>query len=134
MSACSCYCDCDSVGSMLRGPHVARREVRSRDGKPYICPICKCMVESGQRCYDFAGLDDVGGGWFHRMHEVCYDLMIDFKREVCGHGQGADPNWSVPWPLHEGAQHAVAHGHEPYWRNWLLKYEQTWGFRSSEEG
>jgi hypothetical protein len=120
-SVCACDWDCgETLGACILGggPRTARKA-------GHTCCNCGGEVKPGQRCVDFAGLNgDDCGGWFHRMHEECYDLMRLFAQERCG-----DPdNWAVPFSLTEAAEHAVAEGDDPFWRRWLDGYERTWTF------
>jgi hypothetical protein len=115
MSACSCSFDFECIGSMVRGPHIARMA-----GK--LCDNCGVEVRSGQRCVDSFGLYGDGGGWNIRFHAECFELMTRFVGKVCGYPE----EWTSPFDLEEASQHAMAHGDDPFWRDWLLLYEQTW--------
>jgi hypothetical protein len=46
-----------------------------------------------------------------------------FGERMCG------GEWSFPFNLDEAAEHAMANGDDPFWRDWLLLYEQTWAWR-----
>ena len=118
MSVCACGWDCYTLGSCILGggPRVAKKA-------GHVCCNCGGPVEPGQRCVDFAGLyGDDYGEFFYRMHEECYRLMKLFAERFCG------GEWAVPFNLTEAAAHAVSEGDDPFWRNWLLLYEKTWGF------
>lgn len=116
MSVCECSCDYDEEGmGHERGPHICRT--------PANCCYCEKSVEIGSRCYDmswfFAG--DPGRGGHAKAHETCRNLREQFADKVCD-GCYA---WSK-WDFDEASQYAVAHGDEPFWRDWLLLYETTW--------
>jgi hypothetical protein len=49
--------------------------------------------------------------------------MVLFAKRFCG------GEWSWPFDIHEAAKHAVAHGDDAYWRDWLFLYEQTWRYQ-----
>jgi len=117
-SVCECPWDAEYVGSCVMGPRVAR----SIPKRGNICPNCKEPVEIGNECVDYAGLDCEGGGWFHRFHRQCFELMESFGEEFC------DGGWHYPFDLTEAAEHAASRGEEPFWRRWLLKYEETWAW------
>ena len=115
MSACSCgYID-DVVGSMTRGPHIARMA-----GKK--CENCGQEVFPGQRCVDSFGVRDDNTGWNIRFHAECFELMERFAEKMCG------GDWCAPFDLEDASGHALAHADDPFWRDWLLLYEQTWAF------
>ena len=122
MDFCSCGWHDEALGSMVRGPHVARRAVRSRDGQPYVCPNCRAVVKPGQRCVDFAGLDGDGGGFFYRFHAECFELMRRCANKFC------DGEWCVPFDLEEAAQNIALIDDTEWARAWLLDYERTWAF------
>jgi hypothetical protein len=86
-----------------------------------ICPNCKCPVEIGQECIDHAGLIE-DYGFFHRFHRQCFELMESFGDALC------DGGWHYPFDLSEAAEHAASRGNEPFWKRWLLKYEETWAW------
>lgn len=118
MSVCSCDYGYETLGSCILGggPRIARKA-------EHTCCNCGGAVEPGQRCVDFAGLHgDDYSGFFHRMHEECYDLMCDFAGAVCG----CRDEWAVPFDLVDAAAHAVANADDPFWRSWLERYEMTW--------
>ena len=120
MSVCACACgwDNDVTGDCVMRNRTARTIPKSGN----VCPNCKCPVEIGQECIDHAGLDCDGGGWFRRFHRQCFGLMESFADAVC-HG-----DWCYPFDIIEAAEHAAANGHEPFWRTWLLVYEETWAW------
>ncbi len=61
MSICSCSYETEQIGSMIRGPHTARKPGR-------VCPNCKQPVIPGQygglceRCHVASGRDDLAHG------------------------------------------------------------------------
>ena len=118
MSVCYCGWDSEVIGDCVMRPRVAR----SIPKRGNICPNCKAPVEIGMECVDHAGLDTEGGGFFNRFHKICFGLMESFGDEYCGGG------WSYPFDLIEGAEHALAHSDEPFWREWLMQYEKTWAW------
>lgn len=119
MSVCACACgwDSDVTGDCVMRHRTARTIPKSGN----VCPNCKCQVEVGQECIDHAGLSE-GGGWFRRFHRQCFGLMESFADAVCG------GDWCYPFDIVEAAEHAAANGHEPFWRTWLLVYEETWAW------
>ncbi len=118
MSVCYCGWDSECLGDCVMRPRVARSIPKSGN----ICPNCKTPVEIGMECVDHAGLDCDGGGFFNRFHRICFGLMESFGDVVCGGG------WRYPFDLVEAAEHALAHGNEPFWREWLMQYEKTWAW------
>ena len=118
-SVCECPWGHDYVGTCVMGPRTARTIPKSGN----ICPNCKHPVPVGARCVDYAGIRDDGSGFFHRFHFQCFRLMESFAEQLCG------GEWAYPFDLEEAAEHAMAHGHEPQWKDWLLLYEQTWAWR-----
>jgi len=38
-----------------------------------------------------------------------------------------------PFDLEEAAKHAMAHGEDQFWRDWLLLYEQTWKYEAEAD-
>lgn len=119
MSVCGCWSGDWPLGACVMRSRTARA-IPKRGNR---CPNCGCAVEIGQRCIDYSGLDGDGNGFFDRFHEQCFLLMEMFGEKVCRGG------WHYPFDLDEAAEHAAAEGHDPYWRDWLLLYEQTWAWR-----
>ena len=114
-------CSCSYGGREVLGSRVSKEQTARKPG--FTCPNCGEPVVPGQKCIDSAGLyGDDDGGFFGRFHPECWRLMILFSDEMCG----GDYGW--PFDLTEAAAHAVAHGDEPFWRDWLLLYEQTWRY------
>uniref|UniRef100_A0A6H1ZE34 Uncharacterized protein n=1 Tax=viral metagenome TaxID=1070528 RepID=A0A6H1ZE34_9ZZZZ len=112
MSACSCGIE-TIIGGRISPVQTAR--------KPgFECATCGVLVEPGQKCVDIAYLYDDTGGFF-RLHAVCFELTRRFKEKVCGFEE-----WFGGMPLDEAVEHAVSQGHDPFWRDWLILYEQTW--------
>lgn len=120
MNVCACACgwDSDVIGDCVMRDRTARTVPKRGN----ICPNCSCPVEIGQECIDHAGLDGDGGGWFRRFHRQCFGLMESFADAVC-HG-----DWCYPFDIEEAAEHAAANGDDPFWRTWLLVYEETWAW------
>lgn len=118
MSVCYCGWDSECIGDCVMRERIAR----SIPKRGNICLNCKTPVEIGQECVDHAGLDCDGGRFFNRFHRQCFDLMELFGDRVCAGG------WHYPFDLVEGAEHALAHGDEPFWREWLMQYEKTWAW------
>jgi hypothetical protein len=116
----SCFCGWgeESIGCKTWENRTAR-SIPKRGNR---CAVCGHPVDVGQTCTDFAGLDEDGGGFFFRMHQECFELMTRAADHTCG------GEWAVPWPVEEAAAYAMAQGHEPFWRRWLLDYEKTWRF------
>ncbi len=112
-------CACD-VGDPAIGVRITRIQTARKAG--FRCTICNNFVIPGQRCVDIAGLDIDGDGFFVREHAECNLLQKMFQRKVCGYYYGG------PFYVEDAAHHAMAHGHETYWRRWLVIYEQTWKF------
>ena len=123
-------CQCNYGGSSFLGWCVMRnRTARSIPKSGNICPNCDKPVEIGQRCIDVAGLyADDHSGTFDRFHESCYLLMERYADALC------DGQWFYPFDLDEAADHAVAHSHDPYWREWLELYETTWAWTPEPVG
>lgn len=118
MSACSCYYGDGPIGACVMRNRTARTDLGDRAE----CPNCGYKVEVGQRCIDYAGIDEDGRGFFNRFHEACFLLMENFAEKVC-HG-----SWRYPFDADEAAEHAFANADEPYWREWLELYETTWSW------
>lgn len=117
MSACSCSFGCEILGGRISGPHIAR-------ATGHDCAVCDAEVKPGEACIDTAGIfADDPSGWFSRYHVLCFHLVLRFKIEVCDYEETWFPGHG---DLSEMAQHAVAHGDEPFWRDWLLIYEMAW--------
>ena len=115
MSACSCSYSEEFIATE-RGPHVAR--------KPGVaCCYCGKTVDVGEKCLDYFYFfaDSPGSGGHCRAHELCHRLRVHFADRVCG----GIYTYSM-WDFDEASQHAVAHGDDPYWRKWLLMYEEMW--------
>jgi hypothetical protein len=120
MSLCSCDV---GEGEYLvwkeRGPHVARKEGHD-------CLWCGGPCLPGDLVLDFVWIDYEGRGGFRRMHEICYALADEWTRKVCG-SEGGLILQRFPWG--EAAAHAVAEGHDPFWRSWLELLELAWGIQ-----
>ena len=117
MSACSCdYGEC--LGMRIGGPFTARK-------KGHNCEVCGVLVKPGETCVDVAGLDGEGGGWFARFHVLCYQLLQRFKVKQCSFHWG---EYAGAIDLEECAEHALAQGDDPFWKDWLLIYEMAWDY------
>lgn len=114
---CGCSWDGDSIGvKVWKG-----RTARTMPKRGNICPNCKCPVEIGHPCTDVAGLRaESYSGFFNRFHAECFELMERFADQMCG------GDWCYPFDLEVASMRAMAHGDEPFWRDWLLLYETTW--------
>ena len=123
MSVCSC-----DYGRYVLGACIMRnRTARTIPKRGNVCPNCKNPVEIGQPCIDHAGLyADDDGGFFGRFHPECWELMEQWADKMCG------GSWSWPLDLDEAAEHALAHSDEPFWKEWLLLYEETWKYKLSQ--
>jgi hypothetical protein len=117
--SCVCLCDLSGhevLGARVSGPHIARKAGR-------VCPNCRRPVEPGTLCIDNAGLyGDDDGGFFGRFHVPCFRLMEMHAERLCG-GQ-----WCWPFDLEEASVYAMAHGDDPFWRDWLFLYETIWEY------
>ena len=124
MSACSCGW-AEILGGRHSKPQIARKS-------GFYCGTCGAEVKPGQLCVDTAYLYADGGGNFLREHAICHRLAQKFKAKLCADGWAGEGDWfgglGGNYGLQEAAKHAVAEGHDPYWREWLELYEQSWEF------
>ena len=112
MSVCFCDIETEQLGARLSGPHIAHKAGRR-------CPNCGEPVCPGELCMDHAGIHgDCLSGFFGRFHVLCFQLMERFAWELCGD----EYSWHWPFDIHEASGHAMAHGDEPFWKDWLLIY------------
>ncbi len=119
MDACSCYVG-EICGGFTHGPHTARKA-------GILCDTCEQEVVPGQSCVDYGGISEDGDCFRGRQHATCWQLTRLFKDRVCG------TEWFGGMDLEEAAEHAMAEGHDPFWKSWLLLYETTWALSAPTE-